>query len=148
MIPWILQVIWIFITGLPVYIILGNPSNERSSLIWSDIVGIIIWVFGFVVECTADYQKNVFKNQHPHDFVNVGIWKWSRYANYNGEITLWFGMSILCIHGFVEGWQFVGLISPFFVTGLICGLSGIPLLEASAEKKYGSRAGILFNIDG
>ena len=31
----------------------------------------------------------------------------------------------------------VMLISPIFVTGLICGVSGIPLLEASSDKKFG-----------
>lgn len=29
------------------------------------------------------------------------------------------------------------LISPLFVTGLICGVSGIPLLEAASDKKFG-----------
>jgi steroid 5-alpha reductase family enzyme len=32
------------------------------------------------------------------------------------------------------------LISPVFVTGLICGISGIPLLEASSDKKFGHLA--------
>lgn len=139
-IPWFLQVLWIFFTALPVFIILGNPGyTQPAGLIWSDIVGIIIWTFGFIVEVTADYQKNAFKNKFPKDFVNAGIWKWSRYANYNGEITLWVGMLILCAHGFVEPWQWVGLWSPIFVSLLICLVSGIPLLEKSSEKKYGQR---------
>ncbi len=29
------------------------------------------------------------------------------------------------------------LISPVFVTGLLCGVSGIPILEASSDKKFG-----------
>ncbi|KAJ3078742.1 hypothetical protein HK102_004270 [Quaeritorhiza haematococci] len=139
-IPWILQVLWILLTALPVYIILGNPTSLQPSFIWSDIVGIIIWVFGFSVEAIADYQKNAFKNKNPRDFVSTGIWSWSRYANYNGEITLWVGMMFLCAHGFVEAWQWVGIVSPVFVATLILGVSGVPLLEKSSEEKYGSRA--------
>lgn len=32
------------------------------------------------------------------------------------------------------------LISPIFVTGLLCGVSGIPLLEAASDKKFGHLA--------
>ncbi len=131
----------IIIDFILVYIILGNPSTTQPSLYISDGFGIAIWIFGFAVEATADYQKNKFKNANPNDFVNVGIWRYSRYANYNGEITLWIGMFILCARGFVEGWQWVSIVSPLFVTGLITQISGIPLLERSAQKKYGGRQG-------
>ncbi|KAI8815453.1 hypothetical protein BJ742DRAFT_703369 [Cladochytrium replicatum] len=138
-IPWFLQVVWIFLTPLPVYIILGNRSSEQPTFgSWSDILGLIIWAFGFVVEVRADTQKTIFKNKYPKQFISTGIWAWSRYANYNGEITLWIGSFILCAGGFVEGWQWVGIISPIFVAGLICGISGIPLLEKSSQERYGA----------
>ena len=79
-------------------------------------MGIIIWIFGFSVETIADAQKNAFKNAHPNDFVQSGIWRYSRYANYNGEITLWIGMFILCANGFIEPWNWIGILSPLFVT--------------------------------
>lgn len=136
--------IWIYLTALPVYIILGNSGSEsRPDLIWSDGIGIAIWIFGFVVEVVADTQKYIFKEKHPSDFISNGIWAYSRYANYNGEITLWIGMFILCAAGFTQPWQWIAVISPIFVASLIILVSGIPLLEASAEKRYGSRAGIL-----
>jgi steroid 5-alpha reductase family enzyme len=138
-VPWFFQALWIFVTALPAYIVLGNPGFQQRELIWSDMIGIIVWAFGFIVEIIADYQKNVFKRAYPHDFVNVGIWRWSRYANYNGEITLWIGMLVLCANGFVESWQWVAIISPVFVTCLIFFVSGIRLLEKSAEEKYGQR---------
>lgn len=43
--------------------------------IWaSDVIGVILWVVGFVMECSADFQKYGFK-QNPSNkgrFVNVG----------------------------------------------------------------------------
>lgn len=144
-IPWFLQVVWIYLTALPVWIILGNAGSlSRKDLFWADIVGIIIWVFGFTVEVIADTQKFIFKEKNPRDFISTGIWQYSRYANYNGEITLWIGMFILCTGGFVEAWQWVSIISPLFVAFLITRVSGIPLLEASSEKRYGERQGAFF----
>jgi steroid 5-alpha reductase family enzyme len=141
-VPWFLQIIWIYLTALPVYIILGNSGlQSRPELIWSDWLGLSIWVFGFTVEVIADTQKFIFKEKNPKDFIQTGIWRYSRYANYNGEITLWIGMFIFCTAGFVETWQWVSIISPLFVAALICLVSGIPLLEKSAEKRYGQRAG-------
>ena len=138
-IPWFLQVVWIFLTALPVYIVLGNPGATQPALGPSDWIGIFIWLFGFAVEVLADYQKQVFKNDHPQDFVNTGIWRWSRYANYNGEITLWIGMFVLCGAGFIENWQWVAVISPIFVACLIVFVSGIAISDKNAEKRYGSR---------
>ena len=96
--PWVMQIAWIYLTALPVYIILGNSgilSESRRALIWSDWIGILIWILGFIIEVTADTQKYIFKNTNPNDFISTGIWKYCRYANYNGEITLWTG----------NGWQ-------------------------------------------
>ncbi|KAL3899081.1 MAG: hypothetical protein SGCHY_002302 [Lobulomycetales sp.] len=139
-VPWFLQVVWIFLTGFAVWIVLGNPASSQPDFGASDGVGLAIWLFGFLVETIADHQKNVFKNANPTDFVRTGLWKYCRYANYNGEITLWLGMWILCIAGFAEPWQFVSVISPIFVACLIIFVSGIRLLEISSQKKYGHRA--------
>ncbi|KAJ3210187.1 hypothetical protein HK099_008352, partial [Clydaea vesicula] len=138
-IPWFLQAVWIYLTPFPVYIILGNPSNLQNALNYSDFVGLVILVFGFFVEVLADYQKNKFKKEYPKDFIKTGIWKYSRYANYNGEITFWLGMFIFCANGFIEDWQWVSLISPFFVAFLIINVSGIRLLEKSQMERYGER---------
>ena len=37
------------------------------------------------------------------------------------------------------GWQWVGLVSPVFVAVLITRVSGVPLLEAKADAKWGGQ---------
>jgi steroid 5-alpha reductase family enzyme len=37
------------------------------------------------------------------------------------------------------GWQWVALVSPLFVTLLLTRVSGVPLLEAKADKKWGGQ---------
>ena len=40
----------------------------------SDVIGVILWVLGFLLECSADFSKYAFK-QNPANkgrFVNIG----------------------------------------------------------------------------
>jgi len=39
----------------------------------------------------------------------------------------------------LQGWQWVAMISPVFVTILLTRVSGIPLLENKADKKWGGQ---------
>ena len=68
--------------------------ESQRAIQWSDIIGIIIWFGGFALEATADYQKSAFKKEHPKDFITSGVWKYSRYANYFGEVSLWYAVEI------------------------------------------------------
>jgi steroid 5-alpha reductase family enzyme len=49
---------------------------------------------------------------------------------------LWFGLYISASTVF-RGWQYLAVLSPVFVHTLITKLSGIPILEISADKKWG-----------
>ena len=80
------------------------------------ISGFILWSFGFIIEIIADQQKKKFKldEENKDKFISSGLWSISRHPNYFGEITLWFGISIISFP-VLEGWQFITLISPIFV---------------------------------
>lgn len=51
---------------------------------------------------------------------------------------LWVGIAILAFP-ILEGWQYVTLISPVFVTFLLTKVSGIPLLEQRSDEKWGGQ---------
>ena len=104
------------------------------------IVGLLIWVFGFAIEVIADLQKNRF-NANPDNkgkFIQTGLWSRSRHPNYFGEIVLWVGVTVIALP-VLRGWQWVTLISPVFVTLLLTRISGVPLLEKKADKKWGGQ---------
>lgn len=138
-IPWLAQIVWIFISPLGPYIVIGNPASSQQQLIWSDYIGIIVFLFGFAVEAIADVQKQIFKKANPRDFISTGIWRYSRYANYFGEVVLWYGLFILSAGGIVEPWQWIIVISPIFVNLLLYYGSGVALSEMGAHKRYGHR---------
>ena len=67
------------------------------------------------------------------------MWSRSRHPNYFGEITLWIGVSVIAFNS-LNGIGYLALVSPLFVYMLLSKGSGIPLLERSADKKWGQDA--------
>ena len=98
-----------------------------------------IWIIGFSVEVVSDSQKRKFRKDinNKGKFISTGLWSRSRHPNYFGEITIWVGVAIFAFSS-LNGIGYVALISPFFVYALLTKGSGIPLLERSADKKWGS----------
>jgi len=104
------------------------------------IIGLIIWIFGFSMEALADMQKNRF-NANPANkgkFIQTGLWSRSRHPNYFGEIVIWIGVAVIALP-VLQGWQWVALISPLFVTLLLTRVSGVPLLEKKSDAKWGGQ---------
>ena len=51
--------LWVFITLLPALLV--NNKLTQKVLTTRDYIGIAVWIFGFVFEVVADYQKLMFK---------------------------------------------------------------------------------------
>jgi len=134
---WTIQGLWVFFTALPVFTVNATRSNKDIGAL--DIVGFIIWAFGFLIEAISDNQKNAFKANanNKGKWIEEGLWYYSRHPNYFGEIVLWFGVFISSI-SVLKNEQFVCVFSPLFVYLLITQLSGVPLLEKKSDKKWGS----------
>jgi steroid 5-alpha reductase family enzyme len=134
---WTIGGLWVFLTmaaGLA-----AITSNETVPLGMPALAGLTLWIFGFTIEIVADKQKRDFKKDtsQENEFITSGLWAWSRHPNYFGEITLWAGLTLIALP-VLSGWQLCTLISPFFVYILLTRISGIPLLENRAIKKWGS----------
>ncbi|KAF5177166.1 3-oxo-5-alpha-steroid 4-dehydrogenase [Thalictrum thalictroides] len=135
---WFFQAVWVWTVSLPLTIV--NASDRNPSIKAQDIIGWIIWIVGFLIEAFADQEKLVFKNSQENrgKWCNVGLWKISRHPNYFGEIFLWWGIFVAATP-ILKGAEWLVIIGPVFLTLLLLFVSGIPLLEESADKKYGSR---------
>ena len=133
---WTLQGLWVLLTMAGALAIM--TSIDRQPIGWVALLGIAVWIIGFAVEITADRQKSAFKRDPANAgrFITTGLWAWSRHPNYFGEIVLWVGMAILAVP-VLSGWRWIVLISPVFVTVLLTRVSGIPMLEARAKKRWG-----------
>ena len=129
--------LWVSLTTMAAMnVVTSKNYNKDLTLLY---IGTMIWVFGFLFEIISDYQKIKFKNNalNKNKFINSGLWSISRHPNYFGEIILWIGIYIITLPS-TSGLEYLGIISPLFVIVLLNKVSGINLLEASADKKWGS----------
>ena len=133
---WNLQGLWVLFTLFGALTILTSNNNQNFGIL--DIIGILIWIIGFVIEVVSDRQKSEFKSHESNDwkFIQSGLWKYSRHPNYFGEILLWTGIAIIGISVY-SGFGWLGLISPFFVFVMLNYISGVRLLEKQAEERWG-----------
>ncbi|OVA01748.1 3-oxo-5-alpha-steroid 4-dehydrogenase [Macleaya cordata] len=136
---WIFQAVWVWSVSLPVTVV--NASDRDPSIQAADIIGWIMWLVGLGVEAAADQQKLRFKNspESRGKWCNAGFWRISRHPNYFGEIFLWWGV-FLASTPVLEGAEWLVILGPVFLTLLLLFVSGIPLLEESADKKFGNVA--------
>lgn len=134
---WTIQGLWVFLTALPVWV--TNVSTVSAPVSNTDVIGWGLWLIGFVIEVTADNQKSVFRadSKNQGKFICTGLWAYSRHPNYLGEIILWCGVYISSTNILV-GANHIACLSPLFVIFLLTKVSGIPLLEKSADEKWGS----------
>ena len=134
---WTLQGLWVLLTAGTALAAITTESPEPFD--WAAGAGIAVWVVGFGIEAVADAQKQAFRRDPANRgrFITSGLWAWSRHPNYFGEIVLWAGIALIAAPA-LSGWQWVTIVSPFFVFVLLTRVSGIPLLERRARRQWGS----------
>lgn len=132
----VLQGLWVSLTAAAALAAL--TSARIPPLGMTDAVALAVFALGFGLEVVADRQKRAFrKNPANRDrFIATGLWARSRHPNYLGEILLWTGIAGLAWPA-LAGAQLFTLVSPLFVFVLLTRISGIPLLEARAEQRWG-----------
>jgi len=121
----LLQGFLVLIISLPVTWVLTHNGPPINIL---DTVGVCIWIFGFSFEAIGDFQLLQFKSKPANKgkIITSGLWRYTRHPTYFGEVTLWWGLFIICLS--VPGvlWTIVG---PVTITYLILKVSGTPMLE-------------------
>lgn len=136
---WILQALAVFVILLPVSASAASqatsPTAPRSLGAW-EFLGVALWLAGFLIEVIADAQKSAFKRSGATGFIASGLWRYSRHPNYFGEALLWWGLLVYAVPA-LSGALWVAALGPAFITVLLLFVSGIPLLEKEADRKYG-----------
>lgn len=131
---WTVQGLWVSLTAASAWIAMTSQGSQELDA-WA-MLGLAVWLVGIAIEVVADLQKSAFNREHGGESISVGLWSRSRHPNYFGEILLWIGVLVVALPA-LRGWQYVALLSPVFVALLLTRVSGIPLLEERAEKRWG-----------
>lgn len=130
-----LSALWVVICSLCALTAVSNGVFEVSPIFY---LGLSVFMVGFLIEVIADNQKTSFRAipENRNSFITTGLWSVSRHPNYFGEVTLWAGIAIMSVP-YLKGIQYWTLISPIFSFVLIYFVSGVRMLEARANVKWG-----------
>jgi steroid 5-alpha reductase family enzyme len=121
----LLQGFLLLVISLPVTVAITRSGPPPGVL---DGIGFCIWLVGFLFEAIGDFQLLQFKKNPANKgrIMNIGLWRYTRHPNYFGEVTLWWGIFLICFAVPGSIWTVAG---PLTITWLILKVSGTPLLE-------------------
>jgi len=133
-----MQGVWVAVTLMPTVLVNLQMTKTTRCLSNIEYLGASLWLFGFAIESMADYEKTLFRADSSNRgvFIQQGLWKHCRHPNYFGEILLWTGIALFCSPSLSGFAQLSAAISPVFVLGLLNFISGVPILEKDADKKW------------
>ena len=133
---WTLQGMWVFICSSSALVAITSPTGVIVNNLF--ILGVLLFFAGFVIEVIADNQKSKFRSieENRDSFINEGLWSRSRHPNYFGEIILWLGITVMSISSF-SGINYLAIFSPIFTYLLLNYISGVRILEARGNEKWG-----------
>jgi steroid 5-alpha reductase family enzyme len=126
----ILQGALLYIIALPILLINQGYQYELSHVM---ILGMFVWMIGFVFEVVGDKQLAQFVSdaRNKGKILQTGLWRYTRHPNYFGEVAQWWGIWIIAL-GAPMG--VYAIISPLLITFLILKVSGVPLLEEKLKR--------------
>ncbi len=131
---WTLQGLWVSLCSMCAITALSTGLEINAFF----FIGLALFVLGFSIEIIADRQKTEFRSlpENKDKFITSGLWGKSRHPNYFGEIVLWTGIAVMSFSS-LEGLQYLTLISPIFTYLLLVYVSGVRMLEARSDIKWG-----------
>ncbi len=133
---WLGQGLVAWVIMVPAIYLLRQPPADFRLLTF---IGLAVWLIGLAVETLADYQKFRFKQNlaNKGQWIEQGLWRYSRHPNYFGEILVWLGVYTFVFPALNNSQRVISIVSPLTITMLLLFVSGIPKLEKSADQKWG-----------
>ncbi len=103
-----------------------NPENKLGIL---DLLGLALWLIGFVFEAGGDWQLARFKAQKTNKgkVLQTGFWRYTRHPNYFGDSAVWAGFALICL----SAGSYIPVLGSVLMTVLLVKVSGVALLEKS-----------------
>lgn len=140
---WLGQGLAVWLIMLPVTIWFTSPD---SWTVWMP-AGAAVWAAGLVLETVADAQKFAAKRRPGGSarWMTSGLWRYSRHPNYFGELLCWWGVFLFCAGSF-SGLAWLGIAGPIAITYILLYVTGIPTLEAAAQRKWGTDPAYLAHV--
>jgi steroid 5-alpha reductase family enzyme len=100
--------------------------------------GVLVWVVGVLFEALGDHQLRTFKADPANKgkIMDRGLWAWTRHPNYFGDATVWWGLWLISIAGWVSLATF---LSPVAMSYFLVYATGARLTEKIMSDRPGFR---------
>ncbi|KAJ7088370.1 hypothetical protein B0H15DRAFT_1022402 [Mycena belliarum] len=142
---WMIQGVWVWLCGLPIYAVNSLPPQNQPVLGPGDYAALALFAVSFLTEAVADAQKAAWRSakdakRHNEKFITGGLWSLSRHPNYVGEVGVWTALWALASGGLLTPSFPIEIaftaLSPLFSWLLVRMLSGVPFLEQVGDKHF------------
>ncbi len=122
-----LQGALMWLISLPVQIAIVSGIETTGPLA---VIGLLIFVVGFVFESVGDYQLAQFKRDPSNrgKVMDSGLWRYTRHPNYFGDACVWWGLFLIAAEAPAARWA---VFAPLLMNYLLVRVSGKKLLEDS-----------------
>ena len=129
----------VFAALLPVYAVTNLSSAPLGILDW---IALIVTAGAILIETIADLQLHKFNaTKKSGDYINTGLWKYSRHPNYFGELGFWVGLTLFGLAAWPKGWWWI--VPGALAMALMFMLASIPMMD---ERSLASRTGYADHI--
>ena len=124
----------VFACMLPGFGLFDASGAGAASANWLTWLGFIVCLSSATIQLVADTQIHRFRNAHPGQYCNVGLWKHGRHPNYFGEVQMWWGVWLM--YASLRGIDWL-ILAPVAMIALFLFIS-IPMMERrQLERKPG-----------
>jgi steroid 5-alpha reductase family enzyme len=132
-----LQAVLAWVISLPLLAALHRPSPETLGVL--DVLGVVVWVVGFVFEAGGDWQLARFLRDPDNrgKVMDRGLWRYTRHPNYFGDTTVWWGFFLIAL-ATGAWWSAIGSA---LMTVFIVKVSGVALTDRGMASGGSKREG-------
>lgn len=109
---------------------------STGTLGWLALLGVLLWLLGFIFETVGDWQLAQFKADPTKrgTVLNTGLWRYTRHPNYFGDAAVWAGLFLVA----ADSWPGVlTVLSPALMIWTLAGKTGKPLTEKAMSSRPG-----------
>lgn len=130
----------VYLTQGVVMLVVSLPvlaAMVRSSTVTAVVVlGVVVWLVGFVFESVGDVQLQRFKADPENQgrILDSGLWRYTRHPNYFGDACAWWGIFLVAAG---HPWALLTVVGPALMTYLLVSVTGKELTEKSMSDRPG-----------
>ncbi|MFE9245940.1 DUF1295 domain-containing protein [Nocardiopsis sp. NPDC006938] len=129
---YLLQGSLVVLISLPLQV----AAYTAGPLGWLALLGVLVWLAGFLFESVGDAQLARFRADPAHRgrIMDRGLWAWTRHPNYFGDALVWWGLFLVASGSW---WVLITLPAPLVMTYLLTRGSGQRLLDEHMKGRPG-----------